>query len=105
MNELEEFDYINNLYDIYRSMLTDKQILIMDSYYKFNLSLSEISAALKITRSAVLDTLKHSKEKLFACEDKLHVCKKIEIIKKKIEESNLDEKTKEEIIKELYYGI
>ena len=61
MNELEEFNYINNLYDIYRNLFTSKQIEIMDNYFKFNLSLSEISENLKISRSAVLDTINHSK--------------------------------------------
>jgi len=38
MNSLEEFEYINNLYAIYKDLLTDKQKELMDSYYLYNLS-------------------------------------------------------------------
>jgi len=105
MNELDEFNYINDLYDLYRSLLTDKQIIVMDNYYKYNLSLSEISINLKITRSAVQDTLSHSKEKLREFEEKIHLLKRNDKIRQILMDSKIDEKTKEEILKELYYGI
>jgi len=105
MNDLEEFNYINALYDLYRPLFTSKQILIMDNYYKFNLSLSEIAENLKISRSAVLDTINHAKNKLEEFENKLHLLKKNEKIRKILEDSKIDDKVKEEILKELYYGI
>jgi uncharacterized protein len=105
MTELEEFNYINSLYDLYRSLFTSKQILIMDNYFKYNLSLSEIAENLKISRSAVLDTINHAKIKLSEYENKLHLLKRNDKIKKILEDSNIDEKVKEEILKELYYGI
>ena len=37
MNELDEFEYINKLYEVYKNGLTDKQIYIMDRYYIYNL--------------------------------------------------------------------
>ena len=71
MNELEEFNKINKLLDYYGNLLTKKQFLIMKDYYSFNLSLSEIAEEQNITRSAVLDAINHSKEKLFYYEEKL----------------------------------
>ena len=43
MNKIEEFVNINNLLDCYQNLLTDKQKNIMQKYYKFDLSLMEIS--------------------------------------------------------------
>lgn len=101
MNELEEFVLINNLYDIYRALFTDKQILIMDKYYKFNLSLSEIAEELEISRSAVLDTINHVKNKLIDYENKLNLYKKHNKIKEILDKNKIEEKIKEEIYKEL----
>jgi len=105
MTELEEFNYINSLYDLYRLLFTKKQILIMDNYYKYNLSLSEIANSLNISRSAVSDTITHSKVKLLDFENKLHLYSKNTKIKKILENSSIDDKIKKEILEELYYGI
>lgn len=101
MNDLEEFNYINNLYEIYGSLLTENQILIMDQYYKFNLSLSEIADENKISRSAVLDSLKHSKEKLLYYEEKLNFFKKRELVSKKLNKNNLNSELIKEILEDL----
>jgi len=105
MTELEEFNYVNSLYDLYRLLFTKKQILIMDNYYKYNLSLSEIANSLNISRSAVSDAITHSKEKLLDFENKLHLYSKNTKIKKILENSSIDDKIKKEILEELYYGI
>jgi Uncharacterized protein conserved in bacteria len=105
MTELEEFNYINSLYDLYRPLFTKKQVLVMDNYYKYNLSLSEIATNLSISRSAVGDTISHSKDKLIDFENKLHLRNKNEKIKKLLEDSSIDDKIKKEILEELYYGI
>lgn len=105
MDNLEEFNYINDLFDIYGKLLTDKQIEIIKKYYKYNLSLSEISGELKISRNAVLDSLNHSKEKLFDYENRLHILNKINKITEVLNKNEIPEKIKEEIIKELNNGI
>lgn len=105
MNSIDEFEYINSLYEIYKKLLTDKQILIMDKYYIYNLSLSEISEDLKISRNAVSDTLKHVKEKLLDYEDKLKLNFKFKEVINKLNITNLTEEEKKEIIEVLYYGI
>ena len=51
---------IADLFDIYGSLLTKKQYKIMQSYYDFDFSLSEIAQNEKISRSAVLDAIKKS---------------------------------------------
>ncbi len=100
MNNIIEFNYVNDLYDIYRNLFTDKQILIMDNYYKFNLSLSEISEELKISRSAVLDSINHCKEKLYEYESILKLDEKHKKIKQILEKSDIDDTIKKEIYKE-----
>ena len=100
MNNINEFNYINDLYDIYRNLFTDKQILIMDDYYKFNLSLSEISEELKISRSAVLDSINHCKEKLKEYESILKLDEKHKNIKQILENSDIDDEIKKKIYKE-----
>lgn len=101
MNNIEEFNFINDLYDIYRNLFTDKQILIMDKYYKFNLSLGEISEELNISRSAVLDSINHCKNKLTEYESILELNKKHKNIKNILEKSGISEEIKEKIYKEL----
>ena len=105
MNKLSEFNYLNDLYDIYRLLLTKRQILVMDNYYKFNLSLSEISSNLKISRSAVLDCLKHARKKLKEYEKKLHLLSKNNKIKEILKNSEIEENVKKNILEELYYGV
>lgn len=101
MNNIEEFNYINDLYDIYRDLFTEKQIAIMDKYYKFNLSLKEISLELEISRSAVLDSINHCKGKLTEYELVLKLNQKRKNIRYILEKSNIDIDVKEKIYKEL----
>jgi Uncharacterized protein conserved in bacteria len=105
MTELEEFNYINSLYDIYRVLFTEKQILVMDNYFKFNLSLSEIAHNLKISRSAVSDTINHVKIRLIDYEKKLNLLEHNNKIKNILETSEIDDKIKKLILEELYNGI
>jgi len=101
MTELEEFNLINQLLDVYGSLLTENQVLIMQDYYAFNLSLSEISEQQGISRSAVLDSIKHSKEKLFYYEEKLHILEKNKKIADILKENNIDGKIVKKLLEEL----
>ncbi|MFA6755951.1 MAG: sigma factor-like helix-turn-helix DNA-binding protein [Bacilli bacterium] len=105
MNNIEEFNYINKLYDLYKSILTKKQASLIEKYYLLNLSLSEISEELNISRSAVSDAVKNAREKLENYEDKLHILSKNEKIKEILKNSNIDEDIKKKILEVLYYGI
>lgn len=101
MNDLEEFNYFNELYVLYKNLLTDSQKEIMDLYYLFNLSLGEISKEKKISRSAALDSIEKSRKKLLDYENKLNLYKKTTKISDIINKSNLTEEEKSKILEEL----
>ncbi len=105
MNKIEEFVNINNLLDCYQNLLTDKQKNVMQKYYKFDLSLMEISNELNISRSAVLDTIEKAKNKLMIYEEKLGFYKKSLQISNILKENNVKEKIIEEIEEVLENGI
>ncbi|OGO78526.1 MAG: hypothetical protein A2Y23_07345 [Clostridiales bacterium GWB2_37_7] len=67
----EKIVQIALLFDFYGQLLTEKQIEMIDMYYNNDLSLSEISEQLGISRQGVYDTLKRAEKTLFEYEDKL----------------------------------
>lgn len=88
---------INNLFDIYRPLLTSKQQEIMEMYFLYDLSLSEIADECQTTRAAAFDLIKRASKLLENYEQKMHLLeKKIQLLKV-IEKT--DEKTKEDILK------
>ncbi len=86
MHSLEELERINQLLLCYGELLTPSQKKIMEDYYVYNLSLSEISENHQISRSAVNDCLKKSLQKCEEYEKKLELMKKNSFLKKKIVE-------------------
>ena len=58
MIDLEKSIYINELYDLYGSLLTKKQQEMIELYYCEDFSLSEISEQFNVSRNAVYDCLK-----------------------------------------------
>lgn len=83
---MKERLYLIDLYDIYGSLLTDKQQKYFEDYYFNNLSLSEISENEDITRNAIHKHIKDATEKLNYYEEKLKINEKnkkiLEISKK-----------------------
>lgn len=71
MEHLENFVYVNELLILYGSVLTPRQLLMMEDYYKYNLSINEIAENRKITKSAVSDALKVALKKLGELEKKI----------------------------------
>ncbi|MGN1481416.1 YlxM family DNA-binding protein [Porcipelethomonas sp.] len=65
------------LLEIYENILTDKQRDVMKLYYWEDLSLSEISQNVEITRQAVRDSIKRSEQILEEFEKKLGLAEKI----------------------------
>lgn len=90
--------YFNTLFTIYAELLTKKEQNIFSLYYEENLTLSEIAENLKISRSAVYNTVKIVERKLENYEQKLRVSAKNELLKEVVEEP-IKEKLKQEIQK------
>lgn len=92
--QLIDFERINVLLVFYKELLTVSQQEIMESYYAYNLSLSEISEEKGISRTAVQDCLKKSNAKLEHYESCLQLAKKDKLLKEILEESkNATDKT------------
>ena len=68
---MEKFVYLNELYDLYGKLLTDKQQKYFEEYYFNNLSYGEISIKYSISRNAIYHQLKLIEEKLYNFEEKL----------------------------------
>ncbi len=63
------------LFDFYGQLLTPKQVEIMNMHYNDDLSLSEISEHLSISRQGVHDSLKRAEHALSEYEEKLGLVK------------------------------
>ena len=50
----------NELLDVYGELLTSRQLEILELYYREDLSYSEISEELKISRAAIQDSVRKS---------------------------------------------
>ena len=70
---MEEFVYYNNLFDVYSSLLTEKEQVTFRDYYQEDLSLSEIANENNVSRAAVQKTIKTVLDKLKYYEDVLHI--------------------------------
>jgi hypothetical protein len=88
--------YLTLLYDIYSSLLTEKQQQYFEDYYFENLSLKEISENYKVSRNAIYNTLKEVEEKLQYYENKLNIHKKNKRLKEIVTEIS-DQKIKKQI--------
>ena len=69
---MEEFIYYNELYDIYKPLLTIKQQQYFEEYYYNNLSLSEISENYDISRNAISKQINVIRDKLKGYENNLN---------------------------------
>lgn len=87
--------YISDLFDIYGSILTDKQQRYFEEYYFNNLSLAEISEDSGVSRNAIHKHIKDAEEKLENFEKQLNIYVKNKSIIKFSEK--LEDKLKEEL--------
>ena len=86
---MEEFVYYNNLFDVYGSLLTEKEQVTFKDYYQEDLSLAEIANENNLSREAVQKTIKNVLDKLKYYEDMLHVYDKNVRLRNLIDESNI----------------
>ncbi len=73
---MEKFVYLNNLFDIYGDLLTEKQQEYFKEYYFNNLSYGEISEKYQVSRNAIFHQLRIIENKLFFYEEKLKIYSK-----------------------------
>ena len=95
---LDKFVEIANLFEIYSSLLSEKQKEYLEDHFENDLSLSEIAKNNNVSRQAIYDNIKRGIALLYDYEDKLKFYK----IKKNIREElmNLKENyTKEKLEK------
>lgn len=81
---IEKRELLNELYDYYGAMLTEKQKNNFNLYYREDFSLAEIAEGEKVSRNAIYDNLKRTEKILLNMEDKLGFCKRIKTIKEDI---------------------
>ena len=97
--DLKELEKMNQLYDLYKELLTAKQRDYFEMYYFYDNSLGEIASDNNLSRNAIYDNLKKTCKILLDYESKLHLLeketKRNEIIEK------LEEKYNDELINEL----
>lgn len=78
----EKLDYrFLRMFDCYKGLLTDRQRDVMELYYNEDCSLSEIAALHGITRQAVSDSLRHSRQMLLETEEKLGLAERTETLR------------------------
>lgn len=92
---MEERDYYIILYDLYSSLFSVKQKEYFEDYYFNNLSLSEISENVGVSRNAIHKSIKSIEKKLLFYEDNLKLYKKnleVNNIIKDINDKNIRKK-------------
>lgn len=97
---MKELVYYTLLYDIYSSLLTDKQKEYFEEYYFNNLSLSELATRYNISRNAIHKQLKETIKRLENYENNLKLAKKNEMLEdiiKNISDKEIKRKLQEVI--------
>ena len=90
---LEQRVYVNDLYDLYGPLLTERQRKVYEMRYFSDWSLSEIAETLNITRQAVHILVNRTAERLLKFESELGIAARLERLESRIEE--LESKDKE----------
>lgn len=82
---MEKNVQVSLLFAFYKNMLTARQIECVDLYYNEDLSLSEISEHLGITRQGVRDNIMRAEKTMYNTEQKLGLVAKFLGIKQKLD--------------------
>lgn len=95
---MSERDYLMDLYDIYKDLLTDKQREYFQNYYFEDLTLQEASDELNVSKQIISKTILQVTNKLKKYESTLHL-NKIYNVLIVIRETTTDENIKKELDK------
>ncbi len=95
---MENRDYLNSLFDIYKDLLTEIEQDTFKNYYFEDLSLTEIAENRHITKASVSKTLKQVETKLINYETKLNILKTKQTLTNLLNENDII-KLKEKITK------
>ena len=95
---MSERDYLMDLYDIYKDLLTDKQSEYFQNYYFEDLTLQEASDELNVSKQIISKTILQVTNKLKKYESTLHL-NKIYNVLTVIRETTTDENIKKELDK------
>ena len=97
---MDDIVYLNDLFDIYGDLLTERQRTYFKDYYFDNLSYGEIAEKYNISRNASFKQLKNVIDKLNELENSLGIYKKNNIIREliKIEKDENIKKKLEELL-------
>ncbi|MCR4880273.1 MAG: DNA-binding protein [Bacilli bacterium] len=107
MEKIEKTIHYVNLFSSYKGLLSSTQKEILEAYFCFDLSLSEIAEDREVSRAAIEDALRKGCKKLEELEGELHLVEnKEEILKitaklKEKASNNEDFKDLEEIERRL----
>lgn len=71
--EIEKTNRMNDLFEFYATLLTEKQMNYMELYYADDLSLGEIAEEYGVSRQAVYDNIRRTEKILEDYERKLHL--------------------------------
>ena len=93
---MEKNFYYAEIFEIYKSLLTEKQKEVFEMHFLLDFSLSEISEEKGISRQNVNDAIKGAKKKLDELETLLKLKQKHDALKE-LEKNVDDKKTAEEI--------
>ena len=93
---MEKNFYYAELFEIYKSLLTEKQKEVFEMHFLLDFSLSEISEEKGISRQNVNDAIKSAKRKLDELESTLKLKQKHDALKE-LEKNVKDDKTADEI--------
>ncbi len=96
---MDKLVYLNNLFDLYGELLTDKQQMYFKDYYFDNLSYGEISEKYNVSRNAIFHQLKIIEERLNFYEEKLQLYSKKDKINNLL--AKLDNKEVQDEIKKI----
>lgn len=82
---------LNDLFDCYKSLLTENERKCFKDYYHDDYSLSEIAKSNGVSRSAVGKTIKNAQEKLNNYEVKIGLSKTKQSLRDCLEKENVED--------------